>query len=74
MTDASARDKLSLTINRRVFYGWVMLGVGGLAVFASGPAQSHIFSVYISPISDDLALSRTSISSAYALATLGVQQ
>jgi MFS family permease len=64
------RDSLSLGINRRVFYGWVMLGVGSLAFFASGPGQSHIFSVYVSPISDDLDISRTSISSAYALATL----
>jgi MFS family permease len=66
----SLRNALSLGINRHIFYGWVMLGVGGLAVFASGPAQSHIFSVYITPISDDLAISRTSISSAYAAATL----
>jgi MFS family permease len=64
------RDTLSLGINRRIYYGWVMLGVGALSVFASGPAQSHIFSVYITPISDDLNLSRTSISSAYAAATL----
>ena len=47
-----------------------MLGVGALAVFASGPAQSHIFSVYVTPISEDLGLSRTSVSSAYAFATL----
>lgn len=47
-----------------------MLGVGGLSFFASGPGQSHIFSVYVSPISDDLGISRTSVSSAYALATL----
>jgi len=47
-----------------------MLGVGSLAVFASGPGQSHIFSVYLAPISEDLALSRTAISSAYAAATL----
>lgn len=64
------RDALSLAINRRVFYGWIMLGVGSLAVFASGPGQSHIFSVYIAPVSDDLGISRTSISSAYAAATL----
>ena len=70
MKHASLRDALSLGINRHVFYGWVMLGVGGLAVFASGPGQSHIFSVYITPISNDLGISRTSISSAYAVATL----
>ncbi len=67
---AHVRDALSLGINRRVFYGWVMLAVGGFSVFASGPAQSHIFSVYITPISNDLGISRTAISSAYAVATL----
>ena len=70
VNNKTLRDALSLGINRRVFYGWVMLGVGGLAFFASGPGQSHIFSVYVSPISDDLGISRTSVSSAYALATL----
>ena len=70
MKHASLRDALSLGINRHVFYGWVMLGVGGLAVFASGPGQSHIFSVYITPISNDLGISRTSIASVYAVATL----
>jgi MFS family permease len=64
------RDSLSLSINRHVFYGWVMLGVGALTFFATGPAQSHIFSVYISPVSNDLGISHTSISSAYAVATL----
>lgn len=47
-----------------------MLAVAGVALFASGPGQSHIFSVFITPISQDLGLSRTSISSAYAAATL----
>ena len=47
-----------------------MCGAAGIAVFASGPGQSHIFSVYITPISNDLGISRTSISSAYAAATL----
>lgn len=70
VNNKTLRDALSLGINRRVFYGWVMLGVGGLAFFASGPGQSHIFSVYVSRISDDLGISRTSVSSAYALATL----
>lgn len=70
MNQRSLRDAASLHINRHVFYGWVMLAVGGLAVFASGPAQSHIFSVYVTPISADLGLSRASISSAYAVATL----
>ncbi len=64
------RDALARRIGGRFFYGWVMLGAGALGYFASGPGQSHIFSVFITPISEDLGVSRTSVSSAYAMATL----
>jgi MFS family permease len=67
---AQQRHALALQINDRVFYGWVMLAVAALGMFASGPAQSHIFSVFITPISLDLGISRTAVSSAYAGATL----
>ena len=64
------RAALSLRINHRFFYGWLMLGVGAVGLFASGPAQSHTFSVFITPISVDLGISRTALSTAYAAATL----
>jgi MFS family permease len=64
------RDSLALRVNQRVFYGWVMLGVAALCMFGSGPGQSHIFSVFILPIGQDLGISHTSVSSAYAMATL----
>ena len=70
MIASEAREALALRINNRLFYGWVMLGVGALGMFASGPAQSHTFSVFISPISADLGLSLTAVSTAYAGATL----
>ena len=66
----SIREALARTIGTRLFYGWVMLGAAMLGYFASGPAQSWTFSVFITPISEDLGISRTSVSSAYALATL----
>ena len=47
-----------------------MLAVASLVMFASGPGQSHTFSVFLLPISEDLGISRTSVSSAYAFATL----
>ncbi|MBT7756132.1 MAG: MFS transporter [Rhodospirillaceae bacterium] len=61
---------LALSINRRVFYGWVILGVAALGIFISGAGQSHTFSVFLVHIQADLGLSATSISSAYAFATL----
>ena len=47
-----------------------MLAIASLVMFASGPGQSHTFSVFLLPISEDLGISRTSVSSAYAFATL----
>ena len=47
-----------------------MLAIASLAMFASGPGQSHTFSVFLLPISEDLGISRTSVASAYAFATL----
>lgn len=64
------RERIARAVDRRFFYGWAMLGAGALGYFASGPGQSHLFSVFITPIGDDLGLGRTSVSTAYALATL----
>ncbi|MCZ6628318.1 MAG: MFS transporter [SAR324 cluster bacterium] len=57
-------------IGRRVYYGWVMVGMGFVGMFASGVGQSFTVSVFVNPIIDDLGISRTSISSAYTLGTL----
>jgi MFS family permease len=70
MLPSRLRDSLALRINQRFFYGWAMLGLAALGMFASGPGQSHMFSVFILPIGEDLRISHTSVSSAYALATL----
>lgn len=64
------RDRNVRRIGRRVFYGWAVLGVAALAMFVSGPGQSHTFSVFVGPIGRDLGLSGTTIASAYGLATL----
>ena len=66
----TTRTALALRINERFFYGWLMLLVGAIGIFASGPGQSFIFSVFLEPISADLNISQTSVSSAYAVATL----
>ncbi len=61
---------LALSINRRFFYGWVIMSVAALGIFVSGPGQSHTFSVFLVHIQADLGLSATTVSSAYAFATL----
>ncbi|MEX2373464.1 MAG: MFS transporter, partial [Dehalococcoidia bacterium] len=54
---------------RRPFYGWAIVGVGGLAAFSSGPGQSYIFSVFLDSLIEDTSLSRTAISTLYAVGT-----
>ncbi|MGD1925265.1 MAG: MFS transporter [Paracoccaceae bacterium] len=68
---ASARARFALSVNDRVFYGWPMVAVAALGLFASGPGQSHTFSVFNGPIGADLGLSATSVALAYGLATTG---
>ena len=70
MTLENLRQKIVKSVSNYIFYGWVILLIAGVGIFVSGPGQSHTFSVFISPISKDLQLSATAISSAYGLATL----
>lgn len=67
---ATLRLRLLDSLGRRFFPGWAMLAVATLGMFASGPGQSHSFSVVIGPIGDELGLSGTMVASAYGLATL----
>ncbi|MEZ5650889.1 MAG: MFS transporter [Burkholderiaceae bacterium] len=67
---ASVRESAVARLGSSVFYGWVVLAVTGVAIFASGPGQSHTFSVFVGPIGADLGLSKSQISSAYGVATL----
>jgi MFS family permease len=55
--------------SRRPFYGWVIVGIAMLATFSSGPGQSYMFSVFIDPIIADTGMTRTGISSLYAIGT-----
>jgi len=66
----TGRRAISGTLGDRIFYGWVMVAVAGMGIFASGPGQSHTFSVFLGPIGADLNLNQTEIASAYAAASL----
>ncbi len=54
---------------RTPFYGWVIVGVGFLIAFSSGPGQSYVFSVFLDSIIEDTGLSRTAVSALYAVGT-----
>ena len=64
------RERIAAAIAARVFYGWAIVLVAGVAIMASGPGQSHTFSVFIDPISRDLGIGATALSGAYGFATL----
>ncbi len=57
-------------IGGRFFYGWIIVAAASLGIFTSGPGQSHTFSVFVGPIGADLGISKTSMATAYGLATL----
>lgn len=58
MIPDETRNRLYFFINNRFFYGWVMLSVGAIGLFVSGPAQSHTFSVFATLISDGFGTTR----------------
>lgn len=64
------RERLVQKTQPKLFYGWVVLAIGALGMFASGPGQSHTFSVFVGPIGKDLGLTGTTIAFAYGSATL----
>ncbi len=64
------RGRIVSGISRRFFYGWTIVGVASLGIFASGPGQSHTFSVFLEPIGRDLNVSSATMATAYGLATL----
>ncbi len=70
MALAQLRERIVQRTQSKFFYGWVVLAIGALGMFASGPGQSHTFSVFVGPISKDLGITATEIASAYGGATL----
>jgi len=58
-----------MRILQRPFYGWWIILVGAMVAFSSGPGQSFTFSVFIDSIIEDTGLSRTAISTLYAVGT-----
>lgn len=65
----STRESLSRALGGRVYYGWVMVAVATLIMFASGPGQSHTFAAFNALIAKDLDLTLFQVTLAYGLAT-----
>ena len=54
---SSARTYLFHAINRRFFYGWVILAVTCFAMIGTGPGQSHLIGLYFEDISREMTFS-----------------
>ncbi|MBX2825504.1 MAG: MFS transporter, partial [Gammaproteobacteria bacterium] len=66
----SIRQSMAAKAGQHFYYGWLMLLVAAVCMFSSGPGQSYTFSVFLEPIGQDLGVSKTSLATAYAVATL----
>lgn len=53
-----------------IYYGWVVLIVGTLGIIMSSPGQTYSFSIFIERFIEDLKLSRSLVSSLYAVGTV----
>ena len=51
------------------FYGWVIVVVGAMVAFSSGPGQSFVFSIFIDSMIEDTGFSRATISGLYTVST-----
>ncbi|MGY1836052.1 MFS transporter [Blastococcus sp. SYSU DS0510] len=52
------------------FYGWHMVAVSALALAMTAPGQTAAISAFIDPMTEDLGISRSAISTAYLVGTL----
>lgn len=57
-------------VRTRFYYGWLMVAIGGIGIFFSGPGQTYTNSVFIESYVQDFSLSQTVVASIYSTATL----
>ena len=53
-----------------IYYGWAIVAVASSVTFMSGPGQTYVVSVFVTPIIKDLGWSRTMISGLYTAGSL----
>jgi MFS family permease len=64
------RNRLLNAFEGRIFYGWVILAACTVMFFASGPGQSHTFSIFIQSLTQEIGVDQAGVATAYGLATL----
>ncbi|ACB86281.1 MFS transporter [Natranaerobius thermophilus] len=60
----------SIPVQTPFFYGWVIVFLGALALFFSGPGQTYSVSIFINYYVEDLGWNRSLVSGFYSAATL----
>ena len=68
MTQFSRR--IALWVNARFFFGWLLLFVCAVGIFATGPGQSHTFSPYLPILTAEFGISQFVYTLCYGGATL----
>jgi len=59
----------ALKLNKKFYYGWMIVFMSGLAFFMSAPGQTYSISVFINAYNQEFGYSSTLISSGYSIAT-----
>jgi MFS family permease len=67
---SKSNHRSGLVTDFPVFYGWVILVVGSLAIVMSSPGQTYVVSIFIERFIADLDLSRSLVSTLYTVGTL----
>jgi MFS family permease len=62
--------RISFVRDFPIYYGWVIMAAGTLGMIMTSPGQTYTESIFIDHLINDLAISRTLISSLYAFGTL----
>jgi MFS family permease len=60
----------SKLVKQTHYYGWVIVFIGAMIVFFSGPGQTYSISLFIDYYVDELGWSRSLVSAIYSFATL----
>ena len=60
----------ALQINKKFYYGWIVLAAAALAAFFSSPGQTFSISSFIDKYIVEFGYSRTEISAIYSTATV----
>ena len=55
------RASITRSPDGRVYYGWVVLAACTVLFFASGPGQSHTFSIFIQSLTVDLGIDQADV-------------